>query len=135
MVDGVVGGNSGSSSTSETLISKLDSSDPLYLHDPNSSNLTIIYVKLKGSENYTVWFNAMQLALQVKNRWDFIDKFCVKNTDNEVLTKQLEMCNSIVLSWILNYISEELYMGHVFSKLASDVWIELKEIHNKIDGV
>jgi len=66
MVEG--GDSSGSSGTTETLVSKLDSSDPLYLHASDSSNLTIVSVKLKGSENYTIWSNAIQLALQVKNK-------------------------------------------------------------------
>jgi len=54
--------------------------------------------------------------------------------NNDVLARQWDRCNSIVLTWILNSISEELYMGHVFSKLACDVWTELKETYNKIDG-
>ncbi|MFS7918668.1 putative transcription factor interactor and regulator CCHC(Zn) family [Helianthus anomalus] len=137
MVDGPVvtsGGSGPSDPPPETLVSKLDASDPLYLHPSDSSNLTIVSVKLKGSENYTVWSNAMQLALQVKNKWGFIDKTCIKSENNDVLARQWDRCNSIVLTWILNSISEELYMGQVFSKLASDVWTDLKETYNKIDG-
>ncbi|KAJ0555901.1 hypothetical protein HanIR_Chr07g0307441 [Helianthus annuus] len=37
---------------SETMVRKLDASDPISLHGSDSSNLTIVYVKLKGSENY-----------------------------------------------------------------------------------
>ncbi|KAJ0717604.1 putative transcription factor interactor and regulator CCHC(Zn) family [Helianthus annuus] len=138
MVDGPVvtsGGDTGPSNPPpETLVSKLDASDPLYLHPSDSSNLTIVSIKLKGVENYTVWSNAMQLALQVKNKWGFIDKTCVKSETNVVLSRQWDRCNSIVLTWILNSISEELYMGQVFSKLACDVWTNLKETYNKIDG-
>ncbi|KAJ0900510.1 putative RNA-directed DNA polymerase [Helianthus annuus] len=137
MVDGPVvtsGGSGPSDPPPETHVSKLDASDPLYLHPSDSSNLTIVSVKLKGSENYTIWSNAMQLALQVKNKWRFIDKSCVKSENNEVLARQWDRCNSIVLTWILNSISEELYMGNVFAKLASDVWSDLKETYNKVDG-
>ncbi|KAJ0614701.1 hypothetical protein HanIR_Chr02g0065361 [Helianthus annuus] len=35
----------------ETLVSKLDVSDPLYLHPSDSSNFIIVSVKLKGSED------------------------------------------------------------------------------------
>ncbi|KAJ0872693.1 putative RNA-directed DNA polymerase [Helianthus annuus] len=137
MVDGPVvtsGGSGPNDPPPETLVSKLDASDPLYLHPSDSSNLTIVSIKLKGSENYTIWSNAMQLALQVKNKWGFIDKSCVKSESNEILARQWDRCNSIVLTWILNSISEELYMGNVFSKLASDVWLDLKETYNKVDG-
>ncbi|KAJ0471759.1 putative RNA-directed DNA polymerase [Helianthus annuus] len=137
MVGGPVvtsGGSGPSDPPPETLVSKLDASDPLYLHPSDSSNLTIVSIKLKGSENYTIWSNAMQLALQVKNKWGFIDKSCVKSENNEVLARQWDRCNSIVLTWILNSISEDLYMGNVFSKLACDVWTDLKETYNKVDG-
>ncbi|GJR04437.1 hypothetical protein Tco_0527421 [Tanacetum coccineum] len=38
-----------------TLISKLDVSNPLHLHPNDSVALTVVSVKLKGTENYQVW--------------------------------------------------------------------------------
>ncbi|XP_076918119.1 uncharacterized protein LOC143578413 [Bidens hawaiensis] len=43
------------------------------------------------------------------------------------------MCNSILLTWILNSVSEELYLGQVYSKFASKVWKQLKEAYDKVD--
>ncbi|XP_071728524.1 uncharacterized protein [Rutidosis leptorrhynchoides] len=47
---------------------------------------------------------------------------------------QWDSCNYVVSSWILNSISEELFSGQVFSKLAKTIWDELKENYEKIDG-
>ncbi|XP_076935490.1 uncharacterized protein LOC143602168 [Bidens hawaiensis] len=105
---------------SETLISNIEASDPLYLHASDSNSLTIA--------------NAMLFALQVKNKVGFIDGTCKRSLDNEVLGRQWDRCNSVVLSWIRNSISEELYLGQVFSRKALDVWIDLKETYNKVDG-
>ncbi|KAI3683195.1 hypothetical protein L1987_83695 [Smallanthus sonchifolius] len=105
----------------ETLVSKLDASDPLYLHASDSCNLTIANVKLKGTENYTVWANAIKLALEVKNKVGFIDGTCIKSTEDNILAKQWDRCNSVVITWILNSVSDELYLGQVYSKLASEV--------------
>ncbi|GJT48848.1 putative transcription factor interactor and regulator CCHC(Zn) family protein [Tanacetum coccineum] len=44
------------------------------------------------------------------------------------------MCNSMVLTWILNSISAELFAGQVFSKYASVVWADLQETYDKVDG-
>nr|GEV34952.1 putative ribonuclease H-like domain-containing protein [Tanacetum cinerariifolium] len=44
------------------------------------------------------------------------------------------MCNSVVLTWILNSISPELFVGQVFSKTASVVWADLQETYDKVDG-
>ncbi|KAJ0520852.1 putative RNA-directed DNA polymerase [Helianthus annuus] len=118
----------------ETLISKLEPDNPLYLHASDSTHLTVVNIKLKGTENYIVWANAMLLALRVKNKLGFVDGSIDKPVDDEVLTAQWERCNSVVLTWILNSVSEELYLGQVYSKLASEVWKDLKETYDKIDG-
>lgn len=112
----------------------LDFGNPLYLHPSDTTNASIINIKLKGTENYNIWANAMELALQVKNKLGFIKGSITKDTDNHVLGNQWDRCNSVVLSWILNSISEELYAGQIFSKVAKDVWEELQETYSKVDG-
>ncbi|KAJ0734450.1 putative transcription factor interactor and regulator CCHC(Zn) family [Helianthus annuus] len=129
-----MGDKGDSSGSSQTLISKLDIGDPLFLHPSDSSSLTIVGIKLKGTENYRVWSSAMKLALEAKNKFGFIDGKCKKNTEDDVLGSQWDRCNSVVLSWLLNSVSEELYLGQVFSKLASEVWEDLKETYDKVDG-
>ncbi|GJY44656.1 hypothetical protein Tco_0432869, partial [Tanacetum coccineum] len=47
---------------------------------------------------------------------------------------QWDKVNAIILGWILNSISEELFLGHIFSKRAKHVWEELKETYDKVDG-
>ncbi|KAJ0539880.1 putative retrotransposon gag domain, retrotransposon Copia-like protein [Helianthus annuus] len=120
--------------TSATLVRKIDVGDHLFLHPSNSANLAIFNIKLKGTENYRVWANAMNLALQVKNKIGFVDGSCLRSTSDDVLSRQWDRCNSIVLTWILNFMSEELYLFHVYSKLAPKVWKDLKETCDKVDG-
>ncbi|GJV76416.1 putative RNA-directed DNA polymerase, partial [Tanacetum coccineum] len=47
---------------------------------------------------------------------------------------QWERCNVVVLAWILGSLSQELYLGQVYSEMASKVWSELDETYDKIDG-
>ncbi|XP_076903193.1 uncharacterized protein LOC143558190 [Bidens hawaiensis] len=102
-------------SSSGSVISNLEATDRLYLHVSDSSSLTIVSIKLTGSDNYTVWSNAMNLALQVKNKTGFIDGSCIRPIDNEILSRQWDR-------W------------QVYSKLAIEVWKELKETYDKVDG-
>ncbi|GJU95569.1 ribonuclease H-like domain-containing protein [Tanacetum coccineum] len=117
-----------------TLISKLDLSHPLHLHPNDSSTLTIVSIKLKGTENYNVWSCVMLLALEGRNKTGFIDKTCRRSNTDEVLGRQWDMVNDVVLGWILNSISEELFVGQIFSKRAFEVWDKLKETFNRVDG-
>ncbi|XP_076891316.1 uncharacterized protein LOC143542661 [Bidens hawaiensis] len=118
----------------ETLVSILDVSNPLYLHASDSSSLNIVNIKLKGTDNYNVWSNTIRLALQARNKSCFIDGTCVKPTEDAILISQWERCNFVVLTWILNSMSEELYVGQVYSKVAYEVWEDLKETYDKVDG-
>ncbi|GJX62987.1 ribonuclease H-like domain-containing protein [Tanacetum coccineum] len=71
-------------------ISKLDINDPLHLHPNDTNALT---------------------ALEGKNKIGFIDGSCKRSNTNEVFGKQWDRANAIVLGWILNSISEELFLG------------------------
>ncbi|GKC94066.1 ribonuclease H-like domain-containing protein [Tanacetum coccineum] len=99
------------SAPNSTLISKLDVSDPLHLHPNDSTALTVVSIKLKVIENYQVWSCAMLLALEGKNKIGFIDGSCKRSNTDEVLGRQWDRVNVVVLGWILNSISEELFMG------------------------
>ncbi|GKE39061.1 ribonuclease H-like domain-containing protein [Tanacetum coccineum] len=90
-----------------TLISKLDLSSPLHLHPNDSTTLTIISVKLKGTENYQVWSCAMLLALEGKNKIGFINGSCRRSNTDEVLERQWDRVNAVD---------------------------ELKETYDKVDG-
>ncbi|GJS85516.1 putative RNA-directed DNA polymerase [Tanacetum coccineum] len=53
---------------------------------------------------------------------------------DEVLGRQWDRVNAVVLGWILNSITEELFLGQIFSKRARHVWEELRETYDKVDG-
>ncbi|GKD59308.1 ribonuclease H-like domain-containing protein, partial [Tanacetum coccineum] len=94
-----------------TRISKLYISDPLHLHPNDTTALTVVSIKLNGTKTYQVWSCAMLLALEGKNKIGFIDGTCKRSNTDEILGKQQDRVNAIVLGWILNSISEELFFG------------------------
>ncbi|GJR33127.1 putative ribonuclease H-like domain-containing protein [Tanacetum coccineum] len=84
-----------------TLISKLDLSSSLHLHPNDSATLTVISVKLKGTENYQVWSCAMLFALEGKNKTGFIDGSCRRSNTDEFLMG-LDDCHLQIRSNILS---------------------------------
>ncbi|GJV66205.1 ribonuclease H-like domain-containing protein [Tanacetum coccineum] len=85
-----------------TLISSLDVSNHLHLHLNDSAALTVISMKLKGTKNYQVWSCAMLLALEEKNKIGFIDVTCRRSIVDEVLGRQWDRVNAVVLGSILS---------------------------------
>ncbi|GKB52546.1 ribonuclease H-like domain-containing protein, partial [Tanacetum coccineum] len=45
-----------------------------------------------------------------------------------------DRCNAVVLNWILSSLSQDVYLGHVFSDNAKKVWKELQETYDRIYG-
>ncbi|GKA11555.1 putative transcription factor interactor and regulator CCHC(Zn) family protein, partial [Tanacetum coccineum] len=108
--------------------------DSLYLHPNDTSGTPIITIKLTGTKNYKMWSIAMTFALRNKNKLGFIDGTCKKDPSNPGLANQWDMCNSVVVTWILNSLSPELFAGAIYTKTAFEIWNELKETYDKVDG-
>ncbi|GKF41650.1 putative LTR copia-type gag-polypeptide, partial [Tanacetum coccineum] len=127
---------SSSSSSNTNLISSLDVGNPLHLQTNNNSSGALVNVKHTGCENYRVLTTAMKIALQARNKMGFVDGTCVKSTyvTSVPLSNQREICNDVVLSWLLSSISEDLYLSQVYSKNVAEVWKELKDTYDKLDG-
>ncbi|GKA10073.1 ribonuclease H-like domain-containing protein [Tanacetum coccineum] len=68
--------------------------------------------KNAGAENYNVWSCAMLHALEGRNKFGFIDNTCRRSFTDEVLGRQWNRVNDVVMGWILNSISEEFEQSH-----------------------
>ncbi|GJU74165.1 ribonuclease H-like domain-containing protein [Tanacetum coccineum] len=126
----------GASGSNVDSISSLDAGNPLHLQTNDNNSGPLINLKITGSENYRVWSNAMKIALQARNKMCFVDGTCTKAAyaTSVPLSNQWERCNVVVLSWLLSSISHDLYLSQVYSENAAEVWKELKETYDKLDG-
>nr|GEV43342.1 ribonuclease H-like domain-containing protein [Tanacetum cinerariifolium] len=91
--------------------------------------------EVKEEKETRVGLAAMKLALQIKHKMGFITGTCVR-TDYlacALLLEQWDRCNDVVLNWILSSLSQDVYLGHVFSSNAATVWNELKDTYDRID--
>ncbi|GJU56467.1 JmjC domain-containing protein [Tanacetum coccineum] len=115
------------SGNTRVLINNLDVGNPLHIQTNDNSNIALIPFKLLGTQNYRIWVGAMKLALQARNKYSFVDGTCLRESyiTSDVLTTQWDRCNAIVLSWIMNYVSQDVYMGRVYYENVASVWKEL----------
>ncbi|GAV59361.1 UBN2_3 domain-containing protein [Cephalotus follicularis] len=118
----------------QTMSSTIDFNDPMYLHPSDTPGVNLVTEQLIGNKNYSVWSQAMMIAFKANNKTGFIDGSCKKPDKNSPLLQQWERCDAIVLSWIMNTVSMELFNGIVYSTNAQYVWKDLKERFNKVNG-
>ncbi|XP_070020043.1 uncharacterized protein [Nicotiana sylvestris] len=107
---------------------------PLYLQPSDAPGNVIIFVHLTGSKNYSVWSRAMKIALRAKRKLGFIDGTCTKDQFTADLGEDWERVNATVLTWIMNNVSTELVNGIVYASNAHEVWTDLQDRFDKING-
>ncbi|XP_070035541.1 uncharacterized protein [Nicotiana tomentosiformis] len=119
--------------TDNTKPEKLSHNHPLFLHSTDTSGTFLISLQLIGPGNYSLWSRAMRIAILGGNKLGIIDDTCKRKNFGPNLVDLWERCNAIVLSWIMNCVSKELYSKIIYSKNAASVWEDLKERFDKID--
>ncbi|XP_075096456.1 uncharacterized protein LOC142174541 [Nicotiana tabacum] len=69
-----------------------------------------------------------------RNKLGLMDDSCKKEDFPEAMGNHWERVNAIVLSWIMSSVAKRLLEGNMYATNALDVWEELYERFNKIDG-
>nr|GEW18547.1 putative ribonuclease H-like domain-containing protein [Tanacetum cinerariifolium] len=62
------------------------------------------------------------------------DATCKKDDSDAALANQCDMCNFVMFTWVLNSLSPNLYAGAIYAKSAYELYADLKETYDKVDG-
>ena len=130
-------GGSGDRSQGETIngnIVTIDHNHPLYLSSSDVPGALSIEIQLTGMENYTLWSRAMEIALLGRNKLGFVDGSILRINFEGDLRKTWDRCNAVVISWLICNVSKELLSGILYSTSAYQVWLDIKERFDKING-
>ena len=96
-----------SPSISTEVYSVENSGNPYFLHSEDHPSLALVSHLLTRS-NYSTWSHAMWMALNAKNKLGFIDRSIPQPSTDEPTTSVWSICNSMVISWLLNTISKDI---------------------------
>lgn len=107
---------------------------PLYLQNVDHPGLILISKKLTGTENYGPWKRSLSIALSAKNKLGIINGTVVKPEESSPLSSQWDKVNDMVISWILNTMSDEICNGMDYVNTAQEVSNELSEQFSSING-
>ncbi|XP_074360828.1 uncharacterized protein LOC141701081 [Apium graveolens] len=103
---------------------------PLYLSNNDHPGLVLISKKLIGTDKFGLW--SMTTVLSAKNKLGLVNGTLPKPNDDSPLKNQWERVNDMLISWILNTISDDIKNGMDFVQSAQEV---LKELHEQFSGI
>ncbi|KZV53520.1 hypothetical protein F511_40870 [Dorcoceras hygrometricum] len=77
----------------------------------------------------------MLIALFVKNKIGFIDgSIAQPDSTDHVLLNSWHRNNNIVISWILNSVSNDISASIIFAESAALIWLDLKDRFQQSNG-
>ncbi|KAH9608491.1 hypothetical protein KSS87_016289 [Heliosperma pusillum] len=113
--------------STESTVTVIDVTDPLYCHPNDVGSSLKITPILTGVENYIPWKRGMELALSAKRKVGFITGAVEKPKRDNVRIEAWISANSLVISWILQNVSESIKMAILYTQSAKEIWKLLRE--------
>jgi hypothetical protein len=108
-------------------------SSPYYLHHGDSPGTLLVSKPLVGN-NYHTWKRSMVMALSATNKLGFIDGSLEKPIVDAPEYSAWDRCNNMVLSWILNSVSQEISASIIYIEYAQEMWNDIKERFSQSNG-
>ena len=88
-----------------SISTSIESSSPLYLHPSDGSN-SITFEKLLGAANYRSWRRSFEIGLALKRKLGFVTGTQKRDLNNLIKQEAWDICNCMVISWIINNVSD-----------------------------
>ncbi|XP_056686134.1 uncharacterized protein [Spinacia oleracea] len=100
---------------------KIDPASPYYLSSGDQPGIVITDVLLRGGNNYMAWARAMQLSLQSRRKFVFVNGTITQPTEKE---KQLDWVtvNSMLVSWMLRSMEPKIASSIPYHDNAKKLW-------------
>uniref|UniRef100_A0A2N9GPT0 Reverse transcriptase Ty1/copia-type domain-containing protein n=1 Tax=Fagus sylvatica TaxID=28930 RepID=A0A2N9GPT0_FAGSY len=131
----VVPPSSSSSVTNQNTIAPIENScSPYYLNNGDHPGIRIVLDPLTG-DNYQSWRRSMTIALSSKNKLGFVNETILQpNDEADPFFSDWQRCNDLVLSWITNCLSRQIYAIVLYIYIAKEVWDDLQQRYSQSNG-
>ncbi|XP_033510811.1 uncharacterized protein [Nicotiana tomentosiformis] len=104
----------------------VDGTHPYFLNSSDSPGKSLINVSFDGT-SYENWRRGVLISLSAKNKLGFINGSCQKPVENSPLFAQWRRCNDMVITWMLNSLSNDIAESVIYSQTAEELWVELEQ--------
>lgn len=107
---------------------------PLFLHNNDHPGMILTSKKLTNADNFAPWKRSLKIVLSAKIKLGIVDGSYVIPSETSVLYNQWMRVNDMIISWIMNTVSDEISDNMKFVDSAASVWNELNERFSGING-
>ncbi|XP_019434884.1 PREDICTED: uncharacterized protein LOC109341430 [Lupinus angustifolius] len=104
----------------------LDPSGPYFISPTENLGSSLVSHLLNG-DNYHPWSRAITMALETKNKLDFIDGTLPRPPNHDPLFTTWRRCNNLVVSWITQSIDPAIVQSVLWMDNAQEIWQDLRE--------
>ncbi|KAG8635457.1 hypothetical protein MANES_16G040701v8 [Manihot esculenta] len=115
------------------ITTKSNETDPYQIHSSEAPGFSLVSVPLKGP-NYISWSRAVQIALRAKKKLGFVNGTIKAPEPDSDDYEKWATADSMVVSWLLNAMSKDIFDAFIFSKSAKALWDELKQRYGESNG-
>ncbi|XP_061373829.1 uncharacterized protein LOC133316130 [Gastrolobium bilobum] len=117
--------NSSTSNVVSSSSSMEDSASPYYLQNGDYPGLILVTHSLNGP-NFNSRSREMIIALTARNKVCFVDGSLLRPHNSDLFFAAWTRCNSMVISWLLNFVSKEIADSLMYFSTAYDLWDDLR---------
>jgi len=107
--------------------------DHLYLQSSDHPRAQIVALKLTRP-NFMKWSGTVKITLRTKGKLAFNDGSCTKPSQDSLKFNQWIKCDSMVVSWLSNFMVQDLLEAFLYVNSAQELWNELIERFGESNG-
>ena len=104
---------------------QVEPTDPLYVH-PSDNPAQPLVSNVFNGENYDGWKRSVQIALSARHKLAFVDGTSECPAATTPLYSLWQRNNAMVLSWLLNSLSENIRSSVLYFDTAKALWDDLE---------
>jgi len=104
---------------------QVEPSDPLFVH-PSDNPAQPLVSNVFNGDNFDNWKRSVEIALSARHKLPLINGNCPKPDANSPLITLWQRNNAMVLSWLLNSLSENIRNSVLYFNTAEDLWKDLE---------
>ena len=114
--------------------SESNAPNPYFLSSNENPGNILVTQPLLGTRNYHSWLRVMVLALTAKKKIGFVNgKISMLKVDSP-LYEDWESCNTMVLSWLINFMHIDVSSSVMYCETDREMWLELKNLFSQGNG-